>query len=121
MRLGPVPSRLYEIVKQIRNDNPLYEAYKQYFSVIDHKIVNPSMKADMDYLSVSDIQELDKSICENGDLTSEQLSYKSHGMAWKKSAFGYSINTDKILDEIGMPESDRTFILESEAFQQVFA
>jgi len=121
MQLGPVPSRLYEIAKQIRCDNPLYEAYKQYFSVTDHKIVNPSRKPDMDYLSVSDIQELDKSIYENEDLTSEQLSHKSHGMAWEKSDLGYSINTDKILDEIEMPESDRTFILESEAFQRVFA
>ncbi|MDR1831102.1 MAG: SocA family protein [Candidatus Fibromonas sp.] len=121
MRLGPVPSRLYEIAKQIRDGNPLYEAYKRYFNVTDHKIVIPSMKADMDYLSESDIQELDKSICENGDLTGEQLSRKSHGAAWKKSALGYSIDTGKILDEIGMPESDRAFILESEAFQRVFA
>jgi len=121
MRLGPVPSRLYEIAKQIRDNNPLYEAYKQYFSAIDHKIINPSMKPDMDYLSVSDIQELDKSINDNRHLTHEQLSDKSHGAAWEKSTLGYSIDTDKILDEIGMPESDRTFILESEAFQRVFA
>jgi uncharacterized phage-associated protein len=121
MDKGPVPSRLYEILKRIRNNDPFYEKYKQYMTVINYKFVNPLIEADLDYLSMSDIEELNKSVCENKNLTSEQLSDKSHGVAWDNSHLGYSIRTDRILDEIGMTDDVRAFVLEAEAFKRAFA
>jgi len=121
MPLGPVPSRLYDIVKGIRGNDKFYEKYAELMSVTNHQVVNPLAPADMDYLSDSDIEELDKSIRKNKDLASRSLSEKSHGKAWENSSMGYDISLDNILDELGMKGNSRSLILEADAFKRALA
>lgn len=102
---GPVPSELYNSIKK---DN---------FS--DHELVNmidkviikgnedayymlaPKREANTDYLSASEIEELNKSIAENAAMPYEELRAKSHGEEWQR-AFNSTKPGKKTMDVIGM-------------------
>jgi len=118
MEYGPVPSYLYDIFKGIRKGNPEFSKYAQDISVRGYK-VTPLKPADLESLSDSDIEKLDKSIEENNGLSMGQLTDKSHGIAWKKSEDNQQINLESIFDEIEMPNSERELILENESFARV--
>jgi hypothetical protein len=120
MEYGPVPSFLYDVLKGIRDGNPLYEKYSKLVAVNEYKI-HPLMPPDTDYLSVSDINELDKSIEENKNLSMGQLTDKSHGVAWLKSKDNKKIYIENMLDELGIEGKKRTEIIENYRFAQAFA
>jgi len=120
MEYGPVPSYLYDIFKGVRNKNPDFAKYAQIISVQGYRVA-PLKPADLDNLSESDIEKLNKSIEDNKGLSMGQLTDKSHGVAWKKSEDNQQINMESIFDEVGMPSSERKLILESEAFTRAFA
>lgn len=87
---GPVPSFLYDAVKEspfvtksgdlkiiadsLYNQDPTY-----------YYLLSAREKPDMDELSKSDISCLNNSIKENINLDIEQLSEKSHDLAWKEA------------------------------------
>jgi len=120
MEYGPVPSCLYDIFKGVRRGDPEFGKYAQDISVRGYKVA-PLKPADLDNLSATDIEKLDKSIDENRGLSMGQLTDKSHGIAWGKSEDNQQINLESIFDEVGMPHSERGLILESEAFARAFA
>jgi len=120
MEYGPVPSYLYDIFKGVKKGDPDFAEYAQYISVQEEYKVMPLKPADLDILSDSDIEKLDKSIEENRKLSMGQLTDKSHGIAWKKSKDNQQINLESIFDEIEMPDSERKLILENETFARAF-
>lgn len=122
MKDGPVLTLLYDIFKAVRDNNePLCSKYSQYIEAQGNYMINPLKKADMDYLSGSDIDALDKSINENRAFNKDELSEKSHGLAWKKSPQNGEISLMNILDELGMQGKERNEMLEAKAFARVFA
>lgn len=87
---GPVPSNLYNAIKSVSNRS-LYpelsiisDALKPADDVY-YYIITAKEKPDMDELSKSDIECLDKSITENKDIPFGELSKKSHDPAWKEA------------------------------------
>ena len=76
MDYGPVPSHLYNLIKE-ENETSIFHK-KRYTITSEHQ-------CDMDELSPSDIEVLDHSISENKDLSFEALKEKSHRQAWKKA------------------------------------
>ncbi len=84
MRHGPVPSGVYDLVKYVRGDGswridiPVNEA----FSVQGRNII-PHRKANLDFLSESDIKCLDAAIEQYGHLSFGQLRRLSHDDAYK--------------------------------------
>lgn len=84
---GPVPSQVYDIVKSVRGDSAICAKgkYNQYFGIQGRYIVAPKANADMDELSQSDIECLNKALEENQHLTYNQLKKKSHDEAYKKA------------------------------------
>jgi uncharacterized phage-associated protein len=119
MELGPVPSFLYDVFKGVKNGIPPFNKYSQNILVQGHG-VKPLKEADLDYLSVSDIEELDNSIRENSILTMGQLIDKSHGIAWEKSIDNKKIYLENILDELNMQGEEREAVLEMRAFAEAF-
>jgi uncharacterized phage-associated protein len=120
MEYGPVPSCLYDIFKGIRDGKPEFGKYARDISVRGYKVA-PLRAADLDNLSETDIEKLDKSIEENSGLSMGQLTDKSHGAAWEKSEDNQKINLESIFDEVGMPDCERGLILESHAFARAFS
>ena len=79
MSHGPVPSRIYDMMKLIRGDSYLQEStdLDQFFKVSRHHVF-PEQEPEMDELSESDLECLEESLVENKDLNFNQLKKKSH-------------------------------------------
>jgi hypothetical protein len=90
MEAGPVPSKIYNILKSQRpeeRENCWYadpDRYKNYFEVFNY-YVNPKQDPDMEEFSKSDLECLSRSLEQNALLTYGELCDKSHGDAWKHS------------------------------------
>ncbi len=81
MKYGLVPNEIYHFFKQLRNKKQTDE----YFQIENNYLVKTYLKADLDELAQSHIHFLNISITENKFLNFEQLSNKSHGLAWREA------------------------------------
>jgi uncharacterized phage-associated protein len=111
MNKGPVPSRLYDIVKSVRNGVG-YRYTNTYgaacscpdaFSV-NTNMVSPRREADMDFLSQTNVKELNASIGAYGKLSHREITERSHGVAWQKAEENRPISMESILREAGESE-----------------
>lgn len=110
MENGPVPSDLYNALKGIAGKTCLPDSSP--LKIISNSIrskdkafsyyITSSECPDMDELSKSDIEMLDRSFEENKNLGFGELSKKSHDFAWEE-AWGKSHNS--IIDEISMAKA----------------
>ena len=84
MEDGPVPSTIYDFLKQAGN---IFRAskFKAFFDVSVLRTVQPKTEPDMDQFSETDIACLDQSIEENKKLSWAELKAKSHDFAWTKA------------------------------------
>jgi uncharacterized phage-associated protein len=93
MKDGPVPTRIYDIIKIIRGDSllPNLRNFDKYFEIIGQKLIKPLQQPEMESFADSDIECLNESIEENKNLSFNALKDKSHDNAYKKA-----IRNDKI-------------------------
>ena len=129
---GPVASHLYNALKDVTGKEPLragsplkmisdalYQADPLY-----ENYVCAREKADMDELSASDIECLDRSIAENKGQGFGALSQKSHDRAWQEA---YARQKNSEMDPLLMAEaggaSEETleFIKENREFDRLLA
>jgi uncharacterized phage-associated protein len=102
---GPVPSVLYDSIK----DGVFCD--KELQQMINQAIVKGNddayfmwaakRQANLDYLSKSEIEELDKAIAENAHLPYNTLKNKSHGSEWSRAFYSTSQGR-KLMDVVGM-------------------
>lgn len=105
---GPVPSKIYDIFKIVRGDG-LYSSEKKssfdpYFRVQNWMFLIPKMDADTDYLSASDIEELNNSLSLYGNLSWDEVREKSHDFAWRSTVKDHTIDLQNIMRETGEEE-----------------
>lgn len=113
MPYGPVPSALYDEIK-----HPADESKKRIFRFDKPEgkgFLSAPHGPDMDYLSETDVEALQKSFDANKDESFNGLRDKSHKSAWnavRDRNYGCtaSINIDDILDEIGADEILRNYV-----------
>ncbi|MBO4906244.1 MAG: SocA family protein [Bacteroidaceae bacterium] len=102
---GPVPSILYNCIKEDKHcDKELESLIKEVVVRGDsdaYYMLSAKRQANLDYLSPSEIEELDKSIAENAHLPYNTLKQKSHGSEWHR-AFNSDKPGRKVMDVIGM-------------------
>lgn len=129
LKNGPVPSNLYDAVKGVIGkedigDSPLRiisNAIESNDPDYDY-IITAKEKPDMDELSKSDIEMLDKSIGENLNLPFNILSEKSHDIAWQTANAKHPTSEiDPILMARAAGASDATmdYIRQNEELDQV--
>ena len=105
MHYGPVPSRTDDIFKAVRGDSYFPAGdLKDYFHFVNRYIVTNNKDADLDYLSESDLECLNNSISLCKDLSFEELTKKSHGLAWENTARDRVMSYADILREEGDTE-----------------
>lgn len=106
MKHGPVPSRIYDILKDIRAniDLPIVKKAKDLLKIENYD-VKPLEDADLDYFSDSDIVCLDKSIEQYGDKTFSQLTNLSHDEAWHSAGENDFIEIQDIVKTFKNPET----------------
>lgn len=78
---GPVPSSAYEYLKAIRGDG-FFKTDNKLFEVVDNYVIIAKTQADLDELAESDIECLTEAIQDNKVLNFNELTTKSHQMAW---------------------------------------
>jgi uncharacterized phage-associated protein len=120
MEYGPVPSYFYDIVKAIRENNSCFidlEKGKELFDVTG-EMVTPKKQADMDYLSESDIEELDNSLKKYSASSFNTMTKKSHSYAWKKTSANAEMSIEDIMKETGADDDFIKYITEDIAIQK---
>ncbi len=104
MDAGPVPSRLYDILKIVRGDSylPDNEGLGQYFQVENWMYVRPLVDADLNKLSANEQEALSAAIAKYASLSYDEIKEKSHDVAWRSTARDFAINWDNIAREAGL-------------------
>lgn len=88
LKYGPVPTHLYEAVKNM--GDPRMNLAKELGEVVKYagedapNILLPKREADKMYFSQSEIEALNEAIAENQSLPFGQLMKKSHDLAWEE-------------------------------------
>ena len=113
LKNGPVPSFLYDAVKVLYGGESNDEL----------RMISSALSVtDMDELSASDVEMLNKSISENQILPFDTLSRKSHDIAWQE-AWGKAQNSpmEPVLMARAAGASDATieYIRENELFDSL--
>ena len=109
MEFGPVPSYIYDWVKQ--NSKP------NYLNIVGYNI-EPKVDADLSKLSVSDVRALDESIEEYGDLDMGILTQLSHQFAWSSASKNGLMSIENILKETGSDQKYIDYICEHIALEK---
>ena len=108
MEAGPVPSRMYDMLKIVRGDSYVSdtEGLGQYFQVENWMYVRPLVDADLNKLSANEQEALSDAIAKYASLSYDEIKEKSHDVAWCSTARDFAINWDSIAREAGLDEAD---------------
>ena len=103
---GPVPSRLYDMLKIVRGDSylPDMEGLSKYFQVENWMYVRPLQDADLNKLSANEQKAMSEAIEKYAALSYDEIKEKSHDVAWRSTARDFSISWDNIAREAGLDE-----------------
>lgn len=103
---GPVPSRLYDMLKIVRGDSylPDMEGLSKYFQVENWMYVRPLQDADLNKLSANEQEAMSEAIEKYAALSYDEIKEKSHDVAWRSTARDFSISWDNIAREAGLDE-----------------
>lgn len=108
MEAGPVPSRLYDMLKIVRGDSYLSdtEGLSRCFKVENWMYVKPLKDADLNKLSANEQEALSEAIAKYASLSYDEIKEKSHDIAWRSTARDFSISWDSIAREAGLDSEE---------------
>ena len=108
MDAGPVPSRLYDMLKIVRGDSylPDTEGLSRYFQIENWMYVKPLQDADLNELSPNEQDGLSEAIAKYASLSYDEIKEKSHDVAWRSTARDFAINWDSIAREAGLDSEE---------------
>lgn len=111
MSYGPVPSKTDDIFKAVRGDSYFPAGdLEGYFHFTNKYFVENDKRPDLDYLSQSDLMCLDYAIGKCRDLSFDELTNLSHGLAWQSTAKDRVMAFADILREKGDSEDYVNYI-----------
>lgn len=119
MEAGPVPSRMYDMLKIVRGDSylPDTEGLGKYFKVENWMYVAPLQNADLNKLSRNEQEALDDSIAKYASLSYDEIKEKSHDVAWRSTARDFSIKWEDIAREAGLSSEELECVNEYSALE----
>ncbi len=104
LKYGPVPTRLYDAIKEL--NQPKMELAEYLTEVIQFagedapNVLLPKREANMHFISKSETDALDQAIEENESLTFGQLMRKSHDEAWDEA--NRRVNGTNVISPLSM-------------------
>ena len=124
MQNGPVPSKIYDILKVVRGDSffsdEMKDRYSSFFEVNNNYFITPLKEPDIDYLSETDLQEIDTALEKYGDLAFNEISLVSHDIAWTLTNDSCPISIVDIMSEAGKDKDYISYICSFMEAQQSF-
>lgn len=118
MNNGPVPSVLYDEMKQNPSEG---DAFRRFDRGNEKGFVVPLKDVNADYLSETDVEALTYSLDLYKDKSFDELTQMSHKHAWnsaRNAGMNTSIRIDEILDEIGADSELRKYVKDDILFRQ---
>ena len=114
MEAGPVPSRLYDMLKIVRGDSYMSdsEGLGKYFQVENWMYVKPLQDADLNKLSANEQEALQDAINKYAALSYDEIKEKSYDVAWRSTARDFSISWDNIAREAGLNGEELEYVNE---------
>ena len=114
MEAGPVPSRLYDMLKIVRGDSymPDNEGLGKYFQIEGWMYVKPLLDADLNKLSPNEQEALQEAINKYAALSYDEIKEKSHDVAWRSTARDFSIKWEDIAREAGLNGEEMEYVEE---------
>ena len=114
MEAGPVPSRLYDMLKIVRGDSymPDNEGLGKYFQIEGWMYVKPLLDADLNKLSPNEQEALQEAINKYAALSYDEIKEKSHDVAWRSTARDVSIKWEDIAREAGLNGEEMEYVEE---------
>lgn len=108
MEAGPVPSRMYDMLKIVRGDSYLsdLEGLSNHFRIENWMYITPLHDADLNKLSLTECEALDDSINRYSMLSYDEIKEKSHDVAWRSTARDFSIKWEDIAREAGLDSEE---------------
>jgi len=104
---GPVPSKLYDILKSIRGDSYFIdEKFSSLISFTSRDIIEATKEPNLKKLSRTDLDHINKSLSLYGDLSWDEVKEKSHDYAWRSTASNNRISFENIIRESGSDKDD---------------
>ena len=103
MRNGPVPSGIYDLLKDVRDNrthNLFYDRASTSFSVDSKHHVSALRECDKSLFSDSDIECLDQAVEQYGDLSFGDLKQLSHDAAYESADMDDYISLDAIVNTL---------------------
>ncbi len=123
MQYGPVPSRIYDMLKGIRGDSFFCEEaskYREYIKAVNKETFQANKEYDADYISESAIECLDEAIDKCKSLTFSQLTELSHDFAWSNTSKNKIISYADMMREIGEEEAYAQYVQEKIRTEESF-
>lgn len=119
MEAGPVPSRIYDMLKIVRGDSYAgdTEGLGSFFGVERWMYVNPFQDADLSKLSKTERDELDDALNRYGSLPYEEIKEISHDVAWHSTARDFAIKWEDIAREAGLDTEEINYLREYNQLQ----
>ena len=119
MEAGPVPSRLYDMLKIVRGDSymPDSEGLGRYFQIENWMYVKPLKDDDLNKLSANEQEALQEAINRYSSLSYDEIKEKLHDVAWRSTARDFSISWDNIGREAGLNSEELEYVNEFSRLQ----
>ena len=114
MRDGPVPSGVYDMLKDARGDTGLcrYPEAAGAFTVINGYHVEPRRVPDLEWLSDSDIECIDEALEQYDDKSYNELTDLSHDDAFYAADRNNAISVEGIVESLGNPDGLLSHLME---------
>ena len=100
MEFGPVASRMYNLIKSVRDAYPLVSSTITGSLSMNGNTIIPLADADTDFISQSERECLDSAIAELGSLNFDDVSQQSHDKAYQAAIERGGKNSDIELTDI---------------------
>jgi uncharacterized phage-associated protein len=99
MKHGPVPSEIYDMMKDVRGDgfSEHWKTARSAFEVQGKATVIPRQEADLDLFSESDLECINDSVQTYGHLDFGRLTELSHDAAWQATDDNDIIDLEQIV------------------------
>ena len=123
MKDGPVPSRIYDILKTIRGDSifPDDKGFGNILSISGNHYILPKINSNIDIFSESNLECIDKSIQENKHLSFKELKNKSHDAAYNKATKDDKISYRNMAKVLGASKEIIAYMRELSENEKLFA
>lgn len=118
---GPVPSKLYDILKSVRGDSYFKDdgKFSKLFKIVNWDLVKPLQKPNLDALSKTDIEHLDNALELYGNMSWDEVREKSHDYAWRNTIKNTPISLENIVRETGSDTEYLNYIKEQNQLIQL--